>query len=66
MKMNVGTIDRGLRAVLGLVLLIVAFAAGLSPVAAAVAGLVGLILLGTAAIKFCPLYRIFGLSTCKQ
>ncbi len=66
MKMNVGTIDRGLRAVLGLVLLIVAFVAGLSPIAAAIAGLVGLILLGTAAIKFCPLYRIFGLRTCKQ
>lgn len=71
MSMNVGTIDRIVRALIGIVALALVF---FGPIAAAggwgwerlalVAA--GGIMVGTSAIKFCPLYRIFGLRTCKR
>ncbi len=68
MNANVGTIDRILRLIIGLALIITPFAANLPLFDAAsykyVAVAVGAILVATAAIKFCPLYRIFGLRTC--
>ncbi len=60
MKCNVGTIDRIIRALLGVILLIWGIAASLWW-----AIVVGIILLVTAGIRFCPLYRLFGISTCK-
>ena len=69
MSANVGNMDRILRAILGLVL----FTAPLlnMPAIWSSAGLaygsmaVGLVLVATAFFRFCPLYRIVGLSTCK-
>ncbi len=60
MKLNVGTTDRILRAVVGIGL--VAFALG-SDMAYAWAGWIGAPLLLTAAFKFCPAYPLFGVST---
>ena len=57
---NLGTIDRVFRVVLGLALISLVF---LGPQTAW--GWLGLILLATAAISFCPIYRIFGLRSCK-
>ena len=66
---NVGTIDRVFRLVAGGALIAAPFVANM-PVFendmfkyGAVA--VGVILVATAAMKFCPIYRIFGLRTCK-
>lgn len=65
MKKNVGTIDRAIRAVAGIAA-IAAYAMGfLSGTLGIVALVVGVVLLGTAAIGWCPPYAIFGLSTCK-
>lgn len=61
MKTNVGTIDRILRALLGLALL------GLA--AAGVIGWwgwLGIVPLATAAIGWCPPYAMLGLNTCKR
>ena len=63
---NVGTIDRGIRLVIGIVAISAIF---LGPFAGAgwerfALGAVGIIMITTSAIKFCPLYRIFGLRTC--
>ncbi|MCW1933531.1 YgaP family membrane protein [Pararhodobacter zhoushanensis] len=59
---NVGTIDRGLRIVLGLALLAGFF---LNPDASLRwLYLVGIIPLVTGLMGTCPLYRIFGVSTC--
>ena len=58
MKANVGGIDRILRIVVGLALIGVALA-GVSPW-----GWIGVVPLVTGLVKFCPLYPIFGLSTC--
>lgn len=67
---NVGSADRTVRAILGLVLILSPFLPFAAPVFAglgvwkfAVAA-VGIVLAGTAAIGFCPLYAIFGLNTC--
>jgi hypothetical protein len=57
--MNIGTIDRLLRVIVGLVLLSLVVIGPHS-----LWGLAGLVPLGTALIGFCPAYRLFGLNTC--
>jgi len=69
MTANVGLLDRVIRIVLGLVLIIAAFVPALGlfaqPLVQGGVVIVGLVLIGTALMRFCPLYRLFGLSTCK-
>jgi len=55
---NEGTIDRAVRIVLGLGILSLVFVGPQSPL-----GYIGLIPLATGLIGFCPLYKVFGLST---
>ncbi len=59
---NVGTIDRILRTLLGIALLQLAFfwLGGIGQILAAAAGA---ILLLTAGVRFCPLYRLLGLNS---
>lgn len=65
---NVGTADRAVRAVIGIVALVLAFTA-LGVMAGAVwgivAAMVGVLMLGTAALGMCPAYMPFKISTCK-
>ncbi len=56
---NAGLLDRGLRVLLGVVLLSLVF---LGP--QTLLGWIGLIPLLTGLVGFCPLYRLFGLRTC--
>lgn len=56
---NVGNIDRVVRIVLGLALIAAGFY-----FQSVIIGLIAIIPLGTALIGTCPLYSIFGLSTC--
>ncbi len=63
MKLNLGSIERGVRAVLGLVLLGLAAGGILTGVGLWVAGVVGVVLVATAAISFCPLWALLGIST---
>lgn len=60
MKPNVGSLDRTLRILLGLAIL------GGGLYYQNWFGLVGLIPLLTAALRRCPVYLPFGLSTCKR
>lgn len=64
MPTNEGTIDRVIRAALGAVAILVAILWLTSPWNLIV-GIAGGVLLLTAAIGFCPLYALFGASTCK-
>ena len=57
--MNVGTIDRTIRVVVGLVLVALAFAGALGAWA-----WIGVVPLLTGIIGFCPLYKLFGINTC--
>ena len=69
MTANLGSPDRILRAILGIVLIVLPLlnipaiwsSAGLAYGSMAV----GLILVLTALVRFCPLYRLVGISTCK-
>ena len=65
MTTNVGSIDRIARAVLGLVLLGLPFAAGFGAALTVVSVIVGLVLLGTAATGTCPAYSLLGIKTCR-
>lgn len=65
---NVGSVDRLVRAVLGVIALVLAFATlGASEGAAMgiAATVVGVVLILTALVGFCPAYLPLGLSTCK-
>lgn len=57
---NVGAADRAIRFVIGVVLIALVFVGPRTPW-----GWIGVIALVTALIGWCPLYRIFGLRTCK-
>jgi hypothetical protein len=63
MTSNESTIDRIIRAVAGIGALLGAFAMGSGSVAFVLLVVVGAVLLVTAAVGFCPLYRVLGLST---
>lgn len=69
MTVNVGTIDRIARALLGLVLLYLAFLSGLplfeGGLMKILAAVVGIVMLIVAATRVCPVYSIFGLKTCR-
>lgn len=61
-KTNMGTIDRGLRALVGIALLALFF---MYPEASwRYWTLIGLVPLATSLIGWCPAYAPFGLSTC--
>jgi len=60
MSKNIGNPERVVRAVIGVVL-IGATLADVLPVW----GWIGVVPLATAAVSFCPLWRIFGVNTCK-
>jgi len=62
MDRNVGTVDRVLRIVAGLVLLSLLF---LLEGNARWFGLIGLVPLLTASLSWCPLYTLFGIRTCR-
>lgn len=56
---NAGTLDRTIRIALGIALIALAFVGPRSPF-----GFIGVVPLLTGLVGFCPLYRLFGLSTC--
>jgi len=60
MQKNESVTDRAIRFVIGVVLLSLVF---IGPKTAW--GWIGLIPLATAAIGFCPLYRLLGIDTCR-
>jgi len=66
MKLNESNVDRIIRAIAGVLLLYLGFGGVLAGGLAIVANVVGLILLVTGAIGFCPLYAMIKFSTLKQ
>ena len=66
--MNVGKIDRLVRYALGAILIAMPFLSDASLFQGAmtwVSVIIGVVLIATAGMKFCPLYRILGVNTCK-
>ncbi len=62
---NEGTADRSIRALLGVVAVVAAVLVGIGSLPGIVLLVLAGILLVTAAVGFCPLYRVFGISTCR-
>ena len=66
MVQNVGTVDRILRVILGLVLIAYAIPLGFGNTGWNWVGWIGVVPIVTAIIGSCPAYKILGLSTCKS
>lgn len=64
MLVNVGSTDRLVRLIAGVVLLLVAIFA-VKGVLAWVLGILGVVMLATGTLRFCPLYLSFKISTNK-
>ena len=60
MTANVGTLDRSLRIAAGLILLGLSLSGVIG-----LWGLIGIVPLATGLFRFCPLYPLLGISTCK-
>ncbi|HUU72483.1 MAG TPA: DUF2892 domain-containing protein [Burkholderiales bacterium] len=60
MNPNMGSADRAIRIIAGIVLVSLFF---VLEGGARWLGLIGVVLIGTALINFCPLYRMLGVST---
>ena len=63
MQKNVGTIDRSIRGLVGIALLAVFFLGVLEGTAGIIALVIGIVMLGTAAIGWCPPYTLLGINT---
>ncbi len=64
MNKNVGTIDRSIRAIVGIAA-IAAYALGMvTGTMGIIALVVGIVMLGTSAIGWCPPYALLGISSC--
>ncbi|MEP6859377.1 MAG: DUF2892 domain-containing protein [Deltaproteobacteria bacterium] len=59
MLTNESSFDRGLRVLVGIILLSLVF---IGP--KTLWGLIGLVPLATGLVGFCPLYRVLGITTC--
>ena len=66
MTKNIGSIDRVVRFFVGLVLIAYALRIGFPETGWNAAGWIGVVPLLTAFVGSCPLYTIFGLSTCPR
>ncbi|MDC1286476.1 DUF2892 domain-containing protein [Gammaproteobacteria bacterium] len=63
MKPNMGTVDRSIRAVVGIVLIALWPLGLLQGTLAIVALVVGIVILGTALLRWCPPYDLLGINT---
>lgn len=61
MKQNVGNAERGVRIVVGLILISLVF---IGPQSAW--GWIGLVLLATGLLGWCPPYSLLGINTCRK
>lgn len=58
---NLGTFDRFARFAVGALLIVLALTGTIG-----LWGWVGVVLVATAFMNFCPIYRVFGLKTCQD
>lgn len=66
MKLNESNVERIIRSVAGVVLLYLGFGGGLGGALAVVADVLGVVMLLTGAVGFCPIYALLNFSTLKK
>ncbi|MCB0820225.1 MAG: DUF2892 domain-containing protein [Bacteroidetes bacterium] len=64
MKANVGNIDKAVRIVLAIVFAALYFTGTVTGTVGIILLVLGGVFVATSLISFCPLYAIFGMSTC--
>ncbi len=65
MKKNMGGSDRTIRIIVALIVAALYFTGTVSGVIGTILLALGAIFLATSFVSFCPIYAIFGFSTCK-
>lgn len=65
MKRNVGKLDRSLRLIGAIVLAALVITNTFVGTAAVIAGVAAVVLAVTAFVRFCPAYRLLGMTTCQ-
>ena len=65
MKKNMGMADRLLRIILAIAVAVLIYLGEISGTAAIILGIIAGVFLLTSIIKFCPLYTVVGINTCK-
>jgi membrane-bound ClpP family serine protease len=63
-KTNMGGADRAIRGIVGIILLVLYFMGSVAGIWGWLALIVGVVLLATAALGWCPPYSLLGISTC--
>jgi len=66
MKKNMGTVDRGIRVALAIVVAILYFTGKISGIAAIVLGIFALVFVITSLVGHCPAYTPIGIKTFKD
>lgn len=66
MKANMGTTDKFVRVLIGILIAVLYYLDLISGMTAIIILAFGIILLITSLINFCPLYTLFGINTCKR
>lgn len=66
MKKNIGKTDKTIRLIVALIIAIIYYMNIISGTIALVLAIIAIIFALTSLINFCPLYTLFGLSTCKN
>lgn len=66
MKKNMGGLDKGLRVGVAAVIGLLLVTGNITGTLATLLAIVAVVMVGTSAIGFCPLYPLLGISTCKK
>lgn len=66
MNKNMGSVDRIVRTIAAVVIVVLLLTGALEGVAGTILGILAIVFLGTSAVGYCPLYAPFKLSTKKQ
>jgi hypothetical protein len=66
MKKNMGSVDKAVRLLVALVVLVLALTKVISGTLAIVLLILAGVLVLTSIVSFCPLYSLLGINTCKK
>jgi hypothetical protein len=66
MTKNMGTVDRAIRTLLAVAIIVLYLTDAISGTLAIILGIVAIAFLVTSLVGWCPAYVPFGLSTCKR
>ena len=66
MKANMGTADKFIRVLIGVLIAVLYYLNVISGTTAIIILAIGIVLLITSLVSFCPLYTLLGINTCKR